>query len=79
MKNKKKGIAMTTNNRHKDTIKALNKMDHEKIDKEVMISRINRKLDKYFYNHEIKKVDDFVQKIFREGQEETIKLIKNNN
>ena len=53
-------------------------MDHEKIDREVMISRISRKLDKYFYTHEIKKVDEFVQKIFKEGQEETMKLIKNN-
>ena len=70
---------MKTNNRHKDTIKALNKIDHEKIEREVMISRINKKLDKYFYTHEIKKVDEFVQKIFKEGQEETIKLIKNNN
>jgi uncharacterized protein (DUF2164 family) len=69
---------MKTNNRHKDTIKALNKMDHEKIDREVMISRISKKLDKYFYTHEIKKVDEFVQKIFKEGQEETMKLIKNN-
>lgn len=69
---------MKTNNRHKDTIKALNKIDHEKIDREVMISRISKKLDKYFYTHEIKKVDEFVQKIFKEGQEETMKLIKNN-
>ena len=69
---------MKTNNRHKDTIKALNKMDHEKIDREVMISRISKKLDKYFYTHEIKKVDEFVQKIFKEGQGETMKLIKNN-
>ena len=76
IKNKKKGITMTTSNRHKDTNKALNKMNHEKIDKEVMISRINRVMDKYFYNHEIKKVDDFVQRIFKEGQEETMKLIK---
>ena len=78
MKNKKRKDNMKTNNRHKDTIKALNKMDHEKIDREVMISRISRKLDKYFYTHEIKKVDEFVQKIFKEGQEETMKLIKNN-
>ena len=76
MKNTKKGKTMNTNNRHKDTNKALNKMNHEKIDKEVMISRIIRVMDKYFYNHEIKKVDDFVQRIFKEGQEETIKLIK---
>ena len=74
--NTTKGTTMTANNRHKDTNKALNKMNHEKIDKEVMISRINRVMDKYFYNHEIKKVDDFVQRIFKEGQEETIKLIK---
>tara|TARA_R110002020_G_scaffold405896_1_gene615926 strand:- start:38 stop:271 length:234 start_codon:yes stop_codon:yes gene_type:complete len=76
MKNINKGNKMTTNNRHKNTIKVLNKMDHEKIDREVMISRISRKLDKYFYTHEIKKVDDFVQNIFNEGQKETIKLIK---
>ena len=44
--------------------------------KKDMIARINKRLEVYFYDYEIEKVDEYTQKIFDEGQKETMQFIK---
>ena len=47
-----------------------------KMTKKEMIKLINKKLDVYFYDWEVKKVLDLCHKIYNDGQTETIEMLK---
>jgi 3-oxoacyl-[acyl-carrier-protein] synthase III len=47
--------------------------------KKEMIKLINKKLDVYFYDWEVKKVLDLCHKIYNDGQAETIAMLKHHN
>ena len=49
------------------------------MNKKEMIKLINKKLDVYFYDWEVKKVLDLCHKIYNEGQAETIEMLKLHN
>ena len=50
-----------------------------KMTRKEMIKLINKKLDVYFYDWEVKKVLDLCHKIYNDGQTETIEMLKHHN
>ena len=56
-----------------------NNKERDKMTKKEMIKLINKKLDVYFYDWEVKKVLDLCHKIYNDGQAETIAMLKHHN